>query len=248
MNEFDLIGWNGTVVTELREVHPGHFWQYVEIEGAELIFTGAFQVLPIDERTHILNLLNVFVNRAGSPRDYRMGRRIENGTEGKVSTFGDDHVIKILNYVTNDYDGIEYPTRMLNMSLLSEYVRSNLPGWVDVVEDYLYFNNGKINFTVMPRVGNGVSIYDLGKYHCGFSMKDTYIEEYIRRDFPGFDVYHMGEILDQFDSIKGMLSELLDPSYDELPTMQDYKKSNVLVTPLVDPIDGHNFKLWIIDQ
>lgn len=248
MDEFDLSGWNGNVVTEHREVSPGYMWQYVELKGAEMIFTGAFQALPVDERTHILTMLNVFINRGGSPKEYRMGRKIENGIEGRVCTFGDDHVIKILDYVAYDYDGIEYPTRMLNMSLLSDYVRSRLPGWVDVVEDYLYFNNGKISFTVMPRVGNGVSIYDLGKYHCGYSMRDTYVEEFIRRDFPGFDVYHMDELLDQFDSIKGMLGTLLDRSYDKLPTMQDYKKSNVLVTPLQEPIDGHNFKLWIIDQ
>lgn len=248
MDEFDQSGWNGTVVTELREVHPGHMWQYVEIEGAELILTSAFQALPLNERANLVNLLNVFINRAGSPRDYRMGRKIENGREGTVCTFGDDHVIKILSLNFIDDYGIDFPTRMLNMAILRDYAQTELPEWIDVVEDYLYFNNGRFNFTVMPRVGNGVTIYDLWNHLSVTGLGDTYISEFIRRDFPVFDSYQMERLLIQFGSLKTMLGPIKGRSYEELPTIQDFEKSNIIVEPLIEAIDGYSYKLWIIDQ
>jgi hypothetical protein len=236
----------GLTLIESGEVYPCHIWDYYDMDGSDLITTSAFKSLPISERLDVFAKLNIFFNQTDDPSKYGMGTRIESGNEAIIFTFGPSQVIKLFKSGNHEY--LDYPTRMLNNVALQEHVHTHLPGWVGVVPDYLYFNGDGIDFSILPRIGNGITIYDLRKRVSGAGGRSTFIGDSIDQDFPYLDRHHLNVLLEQFDRTKKMLKPIVDRDYDEIPTVQDFGMSNVLVTPLQKPIDCYPFKLWIIDQ
>ncbi len=240
--------YSGLVLNDYREVYPDHFWRYFELDGADLILTDAFQALPPSEKTDIFTLLNTFRDRRNTTRTMSgIGKYIERGVEGHVFSFGEGYVIKVMHDY-EDLQEVDFPTRMLNMSMLSDYVHTYLPGWVEVVENYLYLNIGNISYTVMPRVGNGITLHDLHMYIKGFPLRQPEIMKNIRRDFPGFNQNDWDLLSEQLSRFEEWTDHLMISREYVVPSFHDFKTGNIIVTPLDEMIDGYPYKLWSIDQ
>lgn len=237
------------------EAYPGHTWTRVNIaDGGTLTLTDEFEQLQADTRAYILDQLFTFREfRAQTNGRQHLGEVLNSGKEGTVFTLGDNYVIKVMipNAHAQDED---YHIRMLNMALLRKMVAQShdFPEWVEVVENYLcLIDLDETKYTVMPRIGNGVTMDDLLGHALNLGQKSNRIEASIKRNFPRFSIEKFESLVDQLSYIIRVFDTKLIigfPAAQSLPYLDDLGLNNVIVTPVDESVIGYPYKLWVIDQ
>lgn len=228
---------------QFEEEFPGSFWRYLDYaDGSRLILTPEYLNMSEVYQTEMIDLLrDGIVNGCGNYIDY--------GAEGYVYPCGDRYAVKVVvNPLTLGMGSPE--ERLVYTELLRTKILPELPRWADVVPNYLRFISSEgVSYTIMPRVAEGITIANLRIFaHGQFDRNSPFVNEKIALLFPGLNHDLCAQIEQQYSTLRILIRRVANKRMSKDNVLNDYKYSNVLVTPYSKRVGGYYYGLSIIDQ
>ncbi len=100
----------------------------------------------------------------------------------------------------------------------------------------------------MPKVAEGITLNNLFLYSHPLSSRNSRgVDEIIRTNFPNFGREEYERIKDEFYHLTSLIRDLFVVKFPGTINNYDSNKGNVLVSPLLEPIEGHKYMLSLID-
>lgn len=182
-------------------------------------------------------------------REDILGDFIGGYTEGSVFSLGKRFVIKIASHPIT-LKGKDPEERFVHTALFRKYVLPELPEWADIVGNIIRFNERGTLYTIMPRVGNCVSLLHLDNYLSSYykHRNPGGINEAIARDYPDLDRGILGIIKDPYEYLKTLVSYSAARTMPGRTGLIDTNFGIFIVEPLQQSVGGYYYRLSIIDQ
>jgi hypothetical protein len=150
--------------------------------------------------------------------------------------------------LVKETNGHSMEQALYRLDRIQEIIRSgSVPGWIDVPDHYGVVTGKHLphQYLLMNGIDSGINVDHIKRFEKLTAIERLGVEEAFGRVTESV----RDEVLKGYDEAYDVLSNAIADA-DEVPTrlLTDWHERNVVIEPLVEPIDGHNFRYWVIDQ
>jgi hypothetical protein len=227
-------------------------WRKVQVGGFDALFTARGTGL-LSRTPEITDHLEQYLIHAAGGVAVGAGQGVRrffgNDSNGQVYTlnhgaYGNGMLVK----ETNGHSMPKAVERLDRIKAIidKQVIRGKLPAWIDVPDHYGVVLGPRDQYVVMQGIDSGVNVRDIIELDKLNAKERLGVESVVG---PVSEATK-SEVNAGYTLAETLLSNAIAEETQQVPTrlLSDWHPGNVVLEQLAEPIDGSNYKYWVIDQ